>query len=89
MTPIEKANELVTKFMPLVTTWDCYWDAKLPDDEIIKDAKKCALIAVEEIIKVCPLTEYDNIGSQYSPEEIGLENFTQFWILVREEIEKL
>ena len=50
MTPKEKAIELTDKFKPLVTTWDCYWDAALPDEEILKDAKKCALICCGEII---------------------------------------
>jgi hypothetical protein len=33
--------KLIEKYAPLVTTWDCYWDAK-----------KCALIAVDEILNI-------------------------------------
>lgn len=52
MTPAqEKAKELVYKFRPLVTTWDCYWDVPRGEYEVIKDAKQCAIICVEEIIK--------------------------------------
>ncbi len=53
MTPKEKAQELITKFSPLVTTWDCYWDTPRNEDDVIVDAKKCALIAVEELINDC------------------------------------
>ena len=50
MTPKEKAQELIKKFSPLVTTWDCYWDTPRNEDDVIVDAKKCALIAVDELI---------------------------------------
>lgn len=50
MTEAETAQELVDKFRPLVTTWDCYNDIPVPEDEIIKDAAKCAVICCEEII---------------------------------------
>ena len=50
MTPKEKAKELIKKFSPLVTTWDCYWDSPRNEDDVIVDAKKCALIAVDELI---------------------------------------
>ena len=53
MTPIEKAKELVAKFSSFVTTWDCYWDSPRNEDDVIVDAKKCALIAVEELINDC------------------------------------
>lgn len=46
----DKAKELVDKFIPLVTTWDCYNDSPRLDEDIIIDAKKCALIAVHEIL---------------------------------------
>lgn len=50
MTPQEKAKELVAKFSPLVTTWDCYWDAPRDESLILADSKRCALICVEEIL---------------------------------------
>lgn len=50
MTPKEKAQELIKKFSPLVTTWDCYWDTPRNEADVIADAKKCALIAVDELI---------------------------------------
>ena len=42
MTPSEKAKELVDRYKPLVTTWDCYWDCRLPEEDITSDAKKPA-----------------------------------------------
>jgi len=50
MTPQEKAVELTGKFSLLVTTWDCYNDIPIPDDEILVDTKKCALICLDEIL---------------------------------------
>lgn len=51
MTPKEKAIELVNKFSPLVMTWDYSNDDIREDECILIDAKKCALIAVDEVIK--------------------------------------
>jgi hypothetical protein len=47
ISPKEKAQELITKFSPLVTTWDCYWDTPRNEDDVVVDAKKCALIAIK------------------------------------------
>lgn len=75
----EKAAELVAKYRPLVTTWDCYWDAPRDDKEILKDAKKCALIAVDEMMQVLKILFY------------GIENVSliDYWNQVKQEIEKL
>jgi hypothetical protein len=56
----DKAVELVEKFKPLVTLWDCYNDS--PQDEIfvIKDAKQCALIAVNEVLHVLLNSDEDS-----------------------------
>ena len=43
----EKAKELVDKYKPLVTTWDCHWDVRRREDSITSDAKQCALIVVK------------------------------------------
>lgn len=50
MTAKEKAKYLIDQYRPIVTTWDCYNDAPMIEDSIIEDAKKGALIAVDEII---------------------------------------
>jgi hypothetical protein len=75
MTAKEKADELIKKFSPLVTTWDCYHDTPANPDSILQDAKKCALIAVDELIEHC---------SQVEP-FLGVD----YWQDVKTEIEKL
>ena len=50
MTAKEKAKYLIDQYRPIVTSWDCYHDIPMPEDSIIEDAKKGALIAVDEII---------------------------------------
>jgi hypothetical protein len=51
MSPREKAKWMIDQYRPIVTSWDCYNDMPMPEDSIIEDAKKGALIAVDEIIQ--------------------------------------
>lgn len=74
MTPKEKAEQLIEKYKPLVATWDCYWDSPRNEDGIIEDAKKCALICVDEITRLnCFL---------YPQQEIVLNN--EYWNKVKD-----
>ena len=75
--PKEKAEEIVDKFKPLVTTWDCYNDEPLGYDYILEDAKQCALVAVGEILDIV------------SSDESAIIVELQFWQQVKQEIEKL
>ncbi len=73
MTPKEKATELLTKYrrhLPVNTVTDL-------------EAKVCALIAVEEIIKSNPIFP---ISFNPHPTKRGAE---QYWEEVKQEIEKL
>ena len=70
MTPQEKAKELVDKF---------YFD--LPQWVNTEDAKICALIAVDEILKI--LEDDENIYV------LGDSSYINFWNNVKQEIEKL
>jgi hypothetical protein len=75
MTAKEKAKELVEKYMPLVY---CYLGSGMLaneyDESVAKyNAKQCALIAVEEILKGDHL----------------IRTPLSFWQQVKEEIEKL
>lgn len=75
MTPKEKAQELVDKFCKQ-TRW------KMGQEDYIKRAKQCALIAVDEILKVL------------NPENWGLEmdsafESMEYWQKVKKEIEAL
>ena len=75
MTPKEKANELVSKFVSISLSQ--YVD--LVDGIRIRLAKQCALIAVDELINSLPPFEY------------GLEFVAkiQFWLDVKYEIIEL
>ena len=73
MTPEQKANELFGKYAMYLRANLMY------DEEANEDAKQCALIAVEEIIKSNPIAfdEDDNCIAK------------QWWQEVKTEIEKL
>ena len=76
MTPKEKAEELLLKFLKVDNNTKEWFNKYM--------AKQCALIAVDEIIKSRPsLPELLNGG--YLSEEILLSN----WLEVKQEIEKL
>jgi hypothetical protein len=70
MTPKEKAKELIQKFYPNVQ-----W--KLGQEDCLKRAKNCALIAVDEI-----LTYQEQLLQNY---KVKLEN--SYWYKVQQEIE--
>jgi hypothetical protein len=79
MTPKEKAEELVEKYLRIEddTTfyWVSYWNRRMIDDEVLTHAKRCALIAVDEIEIVLL-------------QERIFESF-DYWKAVKQEIEKL
>lgn len=79
MTPKEKAKYLINQYRPIVKSWDCYNDEPMPEDEIIKDAKKGALIAVQEIIILL---------DELPTNEDVIEQFAYF-IKLKQEIKKL
>ena len=68
MTPKEKAQELVNRFAPCVDTFH---------KGILENAKQCALIAVDEILK-----SYDSKDLIY-PKEV------KYWEEVKQEINNL
>jgi hypothetical protein len=67
MTPKEKAKELVDKFMEYTVEWNNV------------TAKKCALIAVDEVIS----------ADWYIPTFEDYKKWTSYWKEVKQEIEKL
>ncbi|WP_296683397.1 hypothetical protein [Flavobacterium sp.] len=77
MTPKEKAEELVEKFDELLT----YLESKTK-------TKKCALIAVDEIIRVCP---YFDLKIRETDDQLSAFDFQfiSYWQEVKQEIEKL
>ena len=48
----EKVEELIRDFSPHVNDWNCYWDSPRNPDEIRKDAVKCALVCVKQILSI-------------------------------------
>ena len=84
MTPKEKAKELFTSYLILFPEF--YNDLEYGYNDV--KAKQCALIAVDEIIKVCPYISKNNCTSleQVRADEI---EFSEYWQEVKQEIEKL
>jgi hypothetical protein len=76
MTPKEKAEELVYKYEYLVTTWDCYNDEPVKEKYKLPRMKKCALIAVDEILKQC-----------WDYRDIDLQASYEYWQKVKQKIE--
>ena len=76
MTAIDKANELIVKVL-----------IKFERITLI-EAKKIVLIAIDEIIKVCP---YRRQKDWETLEQLNAENiyFVEYWNEVKQEIEKL
>ena len=88
MTPKEKAQELFDKYYRLFNNFPNYQyvieNLNTIQDEKLYTTKECALIAVNEIIKACPL-EPSNPYSYYICEQEAME----FWTEVKNEIEIL
>ena len=70
MTPQEKAKELVDKFRN-----EFNWVEKDHDVDLYRDTKQCALIAVDEILKITWVDKF-----------LSVEDY---WQQVKHEIEKL
>ena len=90
MTPKEKAQEIINKFRHYSngykwTTTVAGKSIVLVDTEMqVKNAKQCALIAVNEILKSNPCCESLDRGANF----IWQDN-TYYWQEVRKEIEAL
>jgi hypothetical protein len=77
----EKAKDLIKKFLPLVDDGGYYDDVCYNvGDDTGANAKQCALIAVDEIIKSQPFDIYNMEQCK---------NVNEYWQEVKTEIEKL
>jgi hypothetical protein len=91
----KKARELVEKMSSQTYSYQPYAGARYNVDEIgLEAGKKCALIAVDEIILSAPFepvdTDWDEAGSSaqyWYPQK--LEDSAKWWAEVKEEINKL
>ena len=86
-TPKEKAQELVDKFRNEITSF-------LGDNMKKINAKKCALIAVDEILNSSPLepnfADWDDCGGEFRYwYDAQKTHAFYFWKEVKQEIEKL
>jgi hypothetical protein len=79
MTAKEKASELISKYS-MITKWKMGVD----QDYVLEQAKKCALIAVDELIdEFCAMDKF--IGE--AMESIyPLSAYIQYWLEVKQEI---
>jgi len=78
MSPKEKAEELITKFIPYVEFWDCRNDEPIEEDY----AKECALVCAETHLDYC-----EN-NSPFPTMAKWIEH-NDYWRKVKKEIEKL
>jgi len=75
MTPKEKAQQLINAFIPHVR-----W--KMGQEDVLKRAKECALIAVDEMIEIAE--QYENALSISQTSD-----YPEFLKQLKQEIEKL
>ena len=95
MTPKEKAESLLQQMSQQSYKYQPYAGARYIEDVVGYEAgKKCALIAVEEIILSAPFepvdTDWDEAGSSaqyWYPQK--LEDSAKWWSQVKQEIENL
>lgn len=85
MTPKEKAEDLVNSFRMILMNEDTDCGNEILCTSI---AKKSALIAVDEIMWVCP---YINIDIRETEEQLSAFDFqfVSYWEEVKQEIEQL
>ena len=91
MTPKEKSIQLIRKYSDINVTV-CNFDLKRFGNEVFyhtdrlitKSAKECALIAVDEIISICPHQTYKETLHPYDGAELSIN----YWLEVKQEIEK-
>jgi len=87
MTAKEKADELFWKYRPIIAGKQFVTGLVLMS-EAKELTKQCTLIAVDEIIKVCP---YIRQKDWETLEQLNAPNiyFVEYWNEVKQEIEKL
>jgi hypothetical protein len=80
MTPQEKAKDLYDSY------WYCLFQSNIEKRNYW--SKQCALIAVDEIIKVCPYIRQKDLETL---QQLNAPNiyFVEYWNEVKQEIEKL
>ena len=85
MTPQEKAKELIEKFKPHARQLSSGFLVS-NEDVIIKSAKQCALLCVNEILNSHPYSPYD--GAYYELPSDRMDDVKHYWNNVVKEITK-
>lgn len=78
MSPKEKADELVAKFLPLA-----HKNFTMKDDGELQKAKECALIATREVIDVITSARVETHG-----DGLNIPHSYPFWRTVEQELIK-
>lgn len=91
MTPQDKAQELIKKFDPLVYPYlgSGFMTNTEDEDVILKNAKKCANILVDEILEAT--VKYKAIREKVEYSKTGFDNvvhkiYDSFWLNVKKEL---
>lgn len=88
MNPQEKAKELVDKFKSIQVSYSDSFSGTMEESEMdYIVAKKCALIAVDEIINSEPSEPYD--GGYYELISDRQDEVSKYWQNVKEAITNL
>ena len=82
MTPKEKCDELIKKYKPIVTL-----KMGFEHSYILKNAKQCALIVVEQILKLENQNSYNYLTE--NKEQFIIQLADSYWLEVKKEIENL
>ena len=93
MTPKEKAQELVNKYESYVCGYvgsSMLTNTEYPE-QILKQAKECALIAVDEIIASEPINpnKSEPFGKNIQSVRQNFIDAHDYWMQVKQELEKL
>jgi hypothetical protein len=84
MTPMKKARELVDKFRANTTYNNIAWGEE-HGAETHNRAKRCAIIAIDEIMTFVPYGAIKETVSPYDGAELSMD----YWQEVKDEINKL
>ena len=89
LTPKQKAKELIEKFKPHSHFWvHDFGHKKDYDIEQLKNAIECALIAVDEIMDVCPYID-EKIRENEDQLLAFSFQFVSYWQEVKEKLLKM
>ncbi len=91
-TPSQKAKQLFDKFTQATVAYDSGDHSAEGINQslmvMVNEAKRCAMITVEEILECAPISPVV-VGQYYENTSDRLSDAIDYWLKVKEEIEKL